>query len=114
MSFLKRLMILAVKKTEYFVWDEMESDGIAIGPSAKENVILQVLGFSKLGLRIAGQAPFEKFKFNWWSPNSGLIHTELEVVTQSKNYFEAKFVGSNPAIQREIKFWEKRYPKKVS
>lgn len=112
MSFLQRLMVLAAKKSEYCVWDERVTDGIAIGPTVKQNVLLDVLGFSKLGLRLAGEAPFKEFKFNWWSPYSGLIHTELKVVEQFKNYFEAKFTTKNPAIDREIKFWQKQNPRR--
>lgn len=114
MQFLQRLMVLAAKKTEYFVWDELESDGIAQGPSVKENAILKVLGFSRLGLRLEGKAPFQSFKFTWWSPYSGVIPVELQVVSQSKNYFEAKFKNpKDKKILDEIAFWQKRYPKKA-
>lgn len=112
--FLDRLLVLAAKKTEYFVWDELESDGIAHGPTVKQNAILKVLGFSRLGLRIEGQAPFKSFKFTWWSPYSGIIQTELSVVSQDKKFFEAKF--KNPKdknIIKEIDFWQGRYPKKA-
>lgn len=106
-SFLPQLEALAARRSPYFQI-EMRSLVAQHPPEGGPARMLNVLGFSKDGMRLEGEPLYDVFEITWLLRQGAKIHIPVEVVNESKNYFEVKFLKPHAKVDREFDYWKKQ------
>lgn len=69
--------------------------------------VLDCLSFSTQGMRIKGQARFDKFEAVLSIPQDGsLLSVIVQVVDQQKDFFEVQFINPSVELLKKLSWWD--------
>lgn len=70
--------------------------------------VLDCFSFSSQGMKIRGQARFDKFEATLSIPQDGsLMSVQVQVVDQQKDSFEVQFINPSVKLLKKLSWWDK-------
>ena len=70
--------------------------------------VLDCLSFSTQGMKIKGQARFDKFEAVLSIPQDGsLVPAQVQVIDKQKDFFEVRFVNPSEKLLTKLSWWDK-------
>ena len=75
--------------------------------------VLDCFSFSSQGMKIQGQARFDKFEAVLSIPQDGsLIPAQVQVVDKQNDFFEVRFINPSKKLLDKISWWNTEFEKK--
>ena len=69
--------------------------------------VLDCLSFSTQGMRIKGQARFDKFEAVLSIPQDGsLLSVIVQLIDQQKDFFEVQFINPSIELLKKLSWWD--------
>ena len=70
--------------------------------------VLDCLSFSTQGMKIKGQARFDKFEAVLSIPQDGsLVPAQVQVIDKQKDFFEVRFINPSEELLTKLSWWDK-------